>query len=434
MHSVAFENNAALSGTILQTFLSGLGQRLYFPRGIVAQTQEAAAHHPRFSATAGLAREQGRPFMLPSLKTEFSHLSPAQAVEYAPTGGDPLLRDTWRKLLQGKNPGLDAVPFSLPLVTSGITHALSVSADLFVERGDQVLCAVPAWDNYELILDCKREAEMVRFPFFDQDRRFNVAAVEQFLSAKAAHAKTALILNFPHNPTGYSLYRDEADRLADVLLAAARGGGKLLIVVDDAYFGLFYEPDLIRESFFARLVGLHENILAVKLDGATKEDFAWGFRVGFLTIGAKGLTDEHYKALENKLLAAVRVSVSSASRPAQSLLVRLLENTQYRQEKEKAYSELASRYAKAKNLVSQHTSAYLSPLPFNSGYFLTLRTVGVDAGVLREYLLKELNTGTIALGPDLLRITYASVDEADLEELFRLVYKAAEILGERNTR
>ena len=67
--------------------------------------------------------------------------------------------------------------------------------------------------------------------------------------------------------------------------SAAQRGLKLVVLVDDAYFGLVYEAGVMRESLFALLCGLHPNLLAVKLDGPTKEDYVWGFRVGFLTYG-----------------------------------------------------------------------------------------------------------------------------------------------------
>ena len=42
-------------------------------------------------------------------------------------------------------------------------------------------------------------------------------------------------------------------------------------------------------------------MLAAKVDGSTKEDLTWGFRTGFVTLGAKGLMDGHYDALTRKL-------------------------------------------------------------------------------------------------------------------------------------
>jgi aspartate/methionine/tyrosine aminotransferase len=428
MHPLAVEYNTALAGTVVETFLSSLGKRLCFPRGIVAQAQEAALKKPRFNATAGLARSKNEAFMLPALRQRLPGLPPAAAVDYAPTGGDRDLRLMWRALQQRKNPSLAAVSATLPLVTAGITHALTLAADLFVDEGDNMILPEPAWDNYELVLAGKRGAAIARFPFFDDRSRFNSAALDRLLAAVQPGGKAALILNFPHNPTGYALSREEAAALADLLRTHARRGVSVMALVDDAYYGLCYRDDLEKESLFARLSDLHEKILAVKLDGATKEDFAWGFRVGFLTLGFRGLADTHRPALENKLLAAVRVSVSSASRPAQSLLLELLKNDDYNREKEAAFTVLQRRYQTTARIISAAASPHLVPLPFNSGYFLTFRTHGVDAYALREYLLHKNNTGVIALAPDLLRVTYAAVDEEDLPELFRLIYAAAETL------
>jgi aspartate/methionine/tyrosine aminotransferase len=433
MHPLACELNTSLSGTVVDAFLSAQGRRLYFPRGIVAQAQEAGEKQPRYNATAGLARTQREPFMLPALKTLLPVLSPAQAVDYAPTGGDPRLRRSWRRLQVEKNPGLASLTCSLPLVTAGVTHALTLAADLFIEAGDTVLLPEPAWDNYELVLAEKRGAAVSRFPFFDRHSRFNVDAIDRRLEKIPAGGKAALMLNFPHNPTGYALSPEEAAAVTDVLLRHARRGVRLLVVVDDAYFGLFFRDGLEKQSLFTRLAGLHENLLAVKLDGTTKEDLVWGFRIGFLTLGARGLAETHYRALENKLLAAVRTSVSSASRPAQSLLLMLWESEPYKSEKEAAFAILKKRYQTVSDIVSHAPSPHLSPLPFNSGYFLTFRTRGVDAFRVRKYLLHEKNVGVIALGPDLLRVSYAGVDEEDLPDLFRLIYEAAEALSPTKT-
>ena len=428
MHPLAEDLNRLLAGSIVESLLSKQGKSLYFPRGIVAQAQEAGRAKPRFNATAGVAKERNEPFLLPSLSAFFQGLTPTECVGYAPTGGLAELRRLWRAEQGEKNPDLAGVAGSVPLVTAGVTHGLALAADLFVNEGDDVLSADPAWENYELIFKEKRGAAFSQFPFFDSRMGFNAEEVERRLKAPNTDGKTILILNFPHNPTGYSLSIEETETLTEVLLAAARRGRRLLVIVDDAYFGLCYEEGLFRQSFFTRLASLHQNILACKLDGATKEDFAWGFRIGFLTLAAKGLTAAHYGALEQKCLAAVRTSVSSASMPAQSLLVRLIENPLYKEEKRAAFRKLAGRYRKVKTILERLSSPRLRPLPFNSGYFLTFRTEGVDALALRERLLRERGVGVIALGEGLLRVSFASVDEDGLEELFREIFAAADRL------
>jgi len=74
----------------------------------------------------------------------------------------------------------------------------------------------------------------------------------------------------------------------------------VLVICDDAYFGLAYESDIYGESLFGALSKLHERVLAVKVDGPTKEDYVWGLRMGFITFGSAGLDDKGYDALVTK--------------------------------------------------------------------------------------------------------------------------------------
>ena len=59
----------------------------------------------------------------------------------------------------------------------------------------------------------------------------------------------------------------------------------MVAITDDAYFGLFYDDRAMKESIFTKLLDRHSNLMAVKLDGATKENYVWGLRVGFITYG-----------------------------------------------------------------------------------------------------------------------------------------------------
>ena len=132
-----------------------------------------------------------------------------------------------------------------------------------------------------------------------------------------------MILNFPNNPTGYSPTVEEAKAIAAVIKDSAEKGSKLVVFVDDAYFGLVYEDGIERQSIFTYLADLHENVLVVKDRGPTKEDYVWGFRVGFITYGIKGGEAGMYTALEAKTAGAVRGNISNAPNISQSLLLEL---------------------------------------------------------------------------------------------------------------
>ena len=174
-----------------------------------------------------------------------------------------------------------------------MTHALSLVGDLFVDKGDMVLLPDKFWENYELLFGVRSRPSSALFPFFNAAGGFNVEALRQALATRAGSWKTILILNFPNNPTGYSITqgRGRPDRRRCCWRRPTRAA-TWSSSADDAYFGLFYGDDVLQESLFARLAGIHERILAVKVDGPTKEEFVWGFRTGMLTFAAAGLLQQ----------------------------------------------------------------------------------------------------------------------------------------------
>ncbi len=203
------------------SMLSEFGKRLYFPKGILAQSAEAKDKAKRYDATIGIARENGKPMFLPSVMRYFNDLTPAEALTYAPATGRPDLRKKWREELLQKNPSLAGKKFSTPIVTSGVTHALSLVGDLFVDKGDMVLLPDKFWENYELLFGVRCQAQLAMYPFFNAAGGFNVEALRQALATRAGSWKTILILNFPNNPTGYSATKTEIEQIVG---RAARGG------------------------------------------------------------------------------------------------------------------------------------------------------------------------------------------------------------------
>ena len=431
LNPLAAQLNQALADTQIPHLLSDLGRRLYFPRGVVAQTAEAARHAHRFNATVGIATDGRTPLFLDSIRRLVPELDPEQIFAYAPTGGIPELRHGWLAELKEKNPSLGG-PLSLPLVTAGLTHGINIAADLLVDDGDRVLVPDLFWGNYRLIMEERRGAVLETVPLFDAGGRLNVAAFGAALERTPSGGKAVLLLNFPNNPTGYTPLAAEVERLLELLLQQAGRGVRLVVICDDAYFGLFYDPESYRESLFARLCGAHERILAVKVDGATKECYAWGFRIGFLTFGARGLRADHFAALEQKVMGAVRSSVSSANMLAQNLVLRGMRSGSYQAEREANLEQVAARYRRVREVLAARAAAAapLAPLPFNSGYFLTLRVAGGKAEALRQELLHRRGVGTISVGDDYLRVAYSTVALADLDALFAEIYAAAAVVAE----
>jgi len=428
MNPLAIELNTALAGTVADTLLSDLGRRLFFPKGIVAQSAEAKKGATRANATIGIATRGGKPVFLPTIRSLVPALDPDEIFPYAPTQGVEKLRELWKKDLVRKNPDVGDAKFSLPLVVPGLTCGISTLADLFAEKGDTLVLPDLHWDNYPLIFETRRETSVETFPFFSSGGAFNVQGMKEALARAAKKGKVILLLNFPNNPTGYSPSTAEAEAVVSAIRDLASGGCRFLVILDDAYFGLYYEPGIYEQSLFARLCALHENVLAAKVDGSTKEDLTWGFRTGFVTLGAKGLTDAHYEALTRKLMGALRSTISNSSILAQSLILRSLEDPQRMAQKAEAGKILRERYDRAKAILSRKKSSAIEPLPFNSGYFMSFRVLRGTAESLRKALLAGSGVGTIAINDRCLRVAFSSVDVEKLEDLYERIYATAEKL------
>lgn len=427
-NEIATELNEIIRGQnpYVSRMLSVLGTELYFPKGILSQSAEAREKATFCNATIGIARGGGEAMHLPCVMEQFRGFAADDVLPYAPATGKPELRAKWADAMLRKNPTLCGKPISTPVVTSGITHGLSLLADMFVDPGDVVLLPRKLWGNYKMIFGVRHGADIRHYPFFSEAGGFDTGGFAQALREHAGSGKLVVLLNFPNNPTGYSLTVQEARKVCEILTELAESGCNVVAVCDDAYFGLFYEEDVLKESLFAHLAGSHERLLAVKLDGATKEDYVWGLRVGFMTFSTSAPSERLYEALESKTGGAIRGNISNCSHLSQAVLLRAMQNERYEKEKEERFAVMRARAARVKGVLSQSKfSAVWTPYPFNSGYFMCLRLRDTNAEQFRLRLLEEYGTGVIATGKKDIRVAFSCIEEQDMPEFFETMFTCA---------
>jgi aspartate/methionine/tyrosine aminotransferase len=420
-NSIQQENNYVFE------MLSKMGKELFFPKGILSQSAEAKEKAKKINATIGIAKENGGIMFLESVMSEIPGIPPENSLSYAPSFGIPALRQAWKKEQFEKNASLNGKSTSLPVVTNGITHAISIFADVWADAGDVVVLPDLYWGNYNLIMKLRKGIEFAHFKTFDENGGFNVKGFDECVKAQAkGKDKVIVIMNFPHNPTGYSVTEKEAESMVNTLKEVADSGTNVLAVSDDAYFGLFFEEETCKESVFAKLAGIHERILAVKLDGATKENFVWGLRCGFITYGTKTKSDNplFYEALEKKTAGCIRGNISNASHLGQSIILKSMQANTYKPQKDEKFSVLKERANKVKEVVSRDKyEDYFKAYPFNSGYFMCIKLLkDVDAEKLRLHLLDNYQVGLISIDSNNLRVAFSSINLDDVEPLFDAVY------------
>ncbi len=420
--ALLLNNTIESSNPNVLKMLSERGKNIFFPKlGILAQSAQAKGK--AINATIGEAVEDdGSSMHLPEFDA-LVNMPTANIFPYAPSFGKPEFRTLWKKSIYSKNPSLKDTLFSNPIATNGLTHGISMAGYLFANEGDTVLLSNHYWENYNLILENSYGAKVETFELFDNGG-FNVADFADKLNSIKGE-KIITLLNFPNNPAGYTPLISEIKAIVAEIKKMADKGKKVIVIIDDAYFGLVYEEGVYTESIFVELANLSENVLAIKLDGPTKEDYVWGFRVGFISYAIKGGTAELYEALENKTGGAVRGNISNISQLSQSLLYEVYNSPTYEASKKTKFEILKNRYQILRTEISKpKNTPYFAPLPFNSGYFMCIELKkGLVAEDIRKHLLEKYSTGVIVLG-SVIRLAFSAVPQDKLPQLVENIYNA----------
>ena len=86
---------------------------------------------------------------------------------------------------------------------------------------------------------------------------------------------------------------------------------------------------------------------------------------------------------------------------------------------------LRARYREIRRILRAN-KAYaetFEAMPFNSGYFMCVKPIGVDAEKVRKQLIAKYSTGTIVLS-GLIRLAFSTIPKAKLAKLFANVNAA----------
>ena len=401
------------------SFFSKLGENIILPQDVLIQSKETAAVSGAINATIGIATTNKKAMALPSINKVITEISNSEYLPYSPTPGLPKMRELWKEKILADNPTINKEYLSLPMVTTGITQGIDIAANLFSERGDALLLPNLFWQNYAQIYTIKLGNNIYKYNQFDENNNFSI---ENFKTAlySIKEDKISLILNFPNNPTGYTPSDDELTKLVKVIniFAKEHPSKQLIIVSDDAYFGLFFEDNHKTPTLSATYkLAENSNCLIVKLDGITKEFYSWGLRVGFVTYYTKD--DTLRKILLEKTQGFLRSTTSSPSNLSQQIALRLLENKQALLEKEENDSIIQDRYNELKSAISKKDlTTLVTVLPFNSGYFFTIKLpTTINAHEFRLKFLNDYKYGVYSMDNEHIRIAFSCLDKELIPEL-----------------
>ena len=183
------------------------------------------------------------------------------------------------------------------LVTVGVSEALDVALRAVINPGDEILYHEPCYVSY---LPSVRLAHGIgRAIRTRADDKFALRA-EDIAPAVTDRTK-AIILNFPTNPTGATLSREELEKIARVCVE-----NDLLVLTDEIYGELTFGG---QHCAIASLPGMKER--TIFLHGFSKAFAMTGFRIGY-ACAPVALTEAMVRVHQYSMLCASIISQEAA--------------------------------------------------------------------------------------------------------------------------
>ena len=199
--------------------------------------------------------------------------------QYAPMQGVHLLRERIAEKVSELY-GAEYDPAREITVTSGATEALFAAITSVVHHDDEVIVFEPAFDSYIPVISLnggKPVYVQLKFP----DYRIDWAEVRNAVSDKTR----AIVLNFPHNPTGAVLTREDVSELMDVVRDT-----DIVIISDEVYEHIIFDGHA--HLSMARFPQLAARSYVISSFGKTYH--ATGWKIGYCVAPAE-LTREIQK-------------------------------------------------------------------------------------------------------------------------------------------
>jgi aminotransferase len=163
--------------------------------------------------------------------------------------------------------GVDYDPRDQVLVTTGVSEGIDLAIRAITDPGDEILVVEPSYVSYK---PCVIMAGGVPVPVKTHEKNeFKVR--KEDLKKLITPRTTAIIMNYPNNPTGSIMTRKDLEEVADVAIEH-----DLTVITDEVYEKLTYEG---KHVSIAALNGMRDN--TILLNGFSKAFAMTGWRLGY---------------------------------------------------------------------------------------------------------------------------------------------------------
>ena len=211
---------------------------------------------------------------------------------YTSNLGTPALREAIADYLKRRFQS-DYNPANEILVTVGVSEAIDLAIRAICSPGDEILYHEPCFVSYAPTIRLAHAIPVAVETRVEDEFRLTVEA----LQAKVTPKTRAILLNFPCNPTGATLEREE---MRSILEFAERHD--LIVLADEVYSELKYEGKIVSFSSFPEY-----RDRVILLNGFSKSWAMTGYRLGY-ACGPSDVIDAMMKIHQYGIMSAPTLS------------------------------------------------------------------------------------------------------------------------------
>lgn len=281
------------------------------------------------------------------------------------------------------------------LVTVGVSEAIDLAIRALCSPGDEVMFHEPCFVSYEATVRLAHAIPVAVPTCVENEFRLTVEELEKYVTPKTK----ALLLNFPCNPTGATLNRDEMQAILEFCERH-----DIILISDEVYTELNYEIDDDAEDVTLNTFGSFERYRdrVLVLNGFSKSWAMTGYRLGF----ACGPED-----IIGAMMKIHQYGIMSAPTLAQAAGVEALDFG------DKDIARMRGEYKKRRDyLVTALNSMGLKTLlPKGAFYlFVDVRSTGMTSDDFTMRLLKDYSVACVPgsafgkSGEGFIRMSYAT--------------------------
>lgn len=253
------------------------------------------------------------------------------------------------------------------IATPGGTGAVGMVVNECLEEGQTIILPEIAWGSYALMAQM-HNLKVENYSLFEGDH-FNLDSFKETCKkVMEVQDKLVMIINDPcHNPTGYSLAKEEWEEVVNFLNECSKTH-KVVLLNDIAYIDFAYGHAKSKE-YYSVFDGISDNIAVIVAFSLSKSMTSYGLRCGAAIIMAQ--KEEVVQEIKIVFEKEARATWSNINNGAMAMFVDVLENHLDKYNEERNYyvdllKERSDIFVKEANEVG------LKHYPYKEGFFVTL--------------------------------------------------------------